>query len=91
MRGQMPGGRVRLRVKPGWVGQWGGAVPFCPRFIPSPAWVGHCIPGAGLGKHRSVSDLGAAGGLGRRTGGMAGQGYDASGPATGPCLCEGHG
>ena len=43
MRGQMPGGRVMLRVKPGWVGQCGGgSLPFCPRFIPSPAGMGHC-------------------------------------------------
>ena len=41
---------------------------------------------SGLCTHRSLSDRGAGGGLGRRTVGMAGQGCDAPGPATGPCL-----
>ena len=36
MRGQMPGGRVRLRVKPGWVGQWGGGCAPLPKVYPEP-------------------------------------------------------
>ena len=46
------------------------------------------LGGSGLCKHRSVSDLGASGGVGRRTVRMAGQGCDASRPATSPCLCR---
>ena len=49
MRGQMPGGRVRLRVKPGWVGQCrGGACALLPKVYSKPcrdgslSWVQGC-------------------------------------------------
>ena len=62
MRGQIPSGQVMFKVKAGWVG-WGvGGCELLPRVYPkSPAGMGHCIPGAGLCTHKSVSDLGAAG------------------------------
>ena len=92
MRGQIPTGQVMFKVKAGWVG-WGvGGCELLPRVYPkSPAGMGHCIPGAGLCTHRSTSDLGAAGGLGRRTVRMAGQGFDASSRLPVPVFAEGHG
>ena len=77
------------QVKPGWVG-WGvqGLHPSAQAFSRAlQGWVTE-FQVQGYATHRSVSDLGAAGGLGRRTMGMAWQGYDASGPATGPFLCR---
>ena len=71
----------------GWDGVCGGG-PLLPGLTPSPVGVSHCIPGAALCTHRSVSDVGAAGGPWRRTVRTAGQGYDGSELATGPCLCR---
>ena len=77
------------QVKPGWVGRGvRGLHPSAQALSRALQGMGHCVPGAGLCTHRSVSDLGAAGGLGSRTMGTAWQGCDASGPATGPCLCR---
>lgn len=92
MRGQIPSGQVMFKVKAGWVG-WGvGGCELLPRVYPkSPAGMGHCVPGAGLCTHRSTSDLGAAGGLSKRTVRMAGQGFDASSRLPIPVLAEGHG
>lgn len=70
----------------GWDGVCGGG-PLLPGLTPSPVGVSHCIPGAALCTHRSVSDVGAAGGS-RRTVRMGRQGYDGSELATGPCLCR---
>ena len=88
MRGQMPSGRVMLRVKPGWVGQCGGGVfALLPKVYSKPCRDGSLSRVQGCA-HRSESDLGAAGLLVRRMVQMPGHGCDALGPAAGPCLCR---
>ena len=63
---------------------WGG--PLVPDVHPEPVGGCHCVPGAHLCTLRSVSNLGATGGEGRRKLRMAGHGCDVSGTAAGHCL-----